>query len=78
MSRIKTVLTSSAILLGSSAALLTGGIAKAEPAPLPVPTPNVPGINIIQGLMDPAKSGASAEGKIYQMSSSHHRHEYPG
>ncbi|HNM85973.1 MAG TPA: hypothetical protein PKI77_15790, partial [Mycobacterium sp.] len=55
MSRIKTVLTSSAILLGSSAALLTGGIAKAEPAPFPVPTPNVPGLSMIQGLMDPAK-----------------------
>lgn len=55
MSRIKTVLTGSAILVGSSAALLTGGIAKAEPAPLPVPMPAVPGISMLQGLMDPGK-----------------------
>ena len=55
MSRIKTVLTGSAILVGSSAALLTGGIAKADPAPLPVPMPAVPGLSMIQGLMDPGK-----------------------
>lgn len=55
MSRIRTVFTSSAILLGSSAALLMGGIAKADPAPFPAPAPSVPGINMIQSLMDPGK-----------------------
>ena len=55
MSRIKTVLTGSAILVGSSAALLTGGIAKADTAPLPVPMPAVPGISMLQDLMNPGK-----------------------
>ncbi len=54
MSRTKSLFSATAIVVGSSAALLTGGIAKAEPA-LP-PSPTIPGINIMEQLMDPAKA----------------------
>ncbi len=53
MSRIRNVLTSTAILVGSSAALLTGGIAKADPVPIPPP---IPGLAAIQDLFNPAKA----------------------
>lgn len=46
MSRIRSLFTGTAIVAGASAALLTGGIAKAEPAPAP-PAP-VPGMDMIQ------------------------------
>ena len=51
MSRIRSVFTTGAILVGSSVALLTGGIAKADPvvAP-PVPAPAVPGMDMITQL----------------------------
>ena len=49
MSRLRTALTTTAILAGSSAALLTGGIANAEPAPAPV-VPQIPGLSVIQSL----------------------------
>ena len=54
MSRFRNVFTTTAILVGSSAALLTGGIAKADPAPVPLPP--IPGLSMIQGLLDPAKA----------------------
>lgn len=54
MSRTKSLLTASAIVVGSSAAMLTGGIAKADPAP--APSPALPGINIMEQLIDPAKA----------------------
>ncbi|CAN5358268.1 hypothetical protein BH09ACT7_BH09ACT7_48240 [soil metagenome] len=54
MSRTKNLFTASAIVVGSSAALLTGGIAKAEPAP--PPNPIMPGINMMEQLIDPAKA----------------------
>ena len=54
MSRFRNVFTTTAILVGSSAALLTGGIAKADPAPVPLPP--IPGLSVIQGLLDPAKA----------------------
>jgi hypothetical protein len=54
MSRFRNVFTTTAILVGSSAALLTGGIAKADPAPVPLPP--VPGLSMIQGLLDPANA----------------------
>ena len=55
MSRFRAALTGSAIVLGSSAVLLTGGIAKADPVVAPAPVPGIPGMNMIQGLMDPSK-----------------------
>src|ERR1700757_1723827 len=42
MPTIWTYLRATAIVVGSSAALLTGGIAHADPAPAPVPVPNIP------------------------------------
>jgi hypothetical protein len=54
MSRIRSVFTATAILAGSSAALLTGGIAKADNAPPPAPA--VPGLNMIQNLLNPANA----------------------
>src|ERR1700712_2450607 len=54
MSRTKSLLTASAIVVGSSAAMLTGGIAKADP--VPAPSPALPGINIMEQLIDPAKA----------------------
>jgi hypothetical protein len=54
MSRTKNLFTASAIVVGSSAALLTGGIAKADPAP--PPNPIMPGINMMEQLIDPAKA----------------------
>ena len=54
MSRIRSVLSTTAILMGSSAALLTGGIAKADTAPAPAPA--VPGLSMIQDLVNPAKA----------------------
>ena len=56
MSRIKSVLSTTAVLVGSGMALLTGGIAKAEPAPPAVPVPSVPGLSMIQQFIDPAKA----------------------
>lgn len=54
MSAIRSVLTTGAILVGSSLALLTGGIAKAEPAPIPAPVPEIPGLSMIQQIVNPA------------------------
>lgn len=54
MSRTKSLFTATAIVVGSSAAMLTGGIAKADPAP--APSPAIPGINIMEQLIDPAKA----------------------
>jgi hypothetical protein len=54
MSRTKSLLTATAIVVGSSAAMLTGGIAKADP--VPAPSPVLPGINIMEQLIDPAKA----------------------
>src|SRR6201999_1492262 len=42
MPTIWTYLRATAVVVGSSAALLTGGIAHADPAPAPVPVPNIP------------------------------------
>src|ERR1700761_1872405 len=42
MPTIWTYLRATAVVVGSSAALLTGGIAHADPAPAPVPLPNIP------------------------------------
>jgi hypothetical protein len=42
MPTIWTYLRATAVLVGSSAALLTGGIAHADPAPAPAPIPNIP------------------------------------
>jgi hypothetical protein len=54
MSRTKSLFSATAIVMGASAALLTGGIAKADPAP--APSPIGPGLNMFQQLMDPAKA----------------------
>jgi hypothetical protein len=54
MSRTKSLLTATAIVVGSSAAMLTGGIAKADP--VPAPSPAIPGLNIMEQLIDPAKA----------------------
>src|ERR1700751_2993021 len=42
MPTIWTYLRATAVVVGSSAALLTGGIAHADPAPAPMPVPNIP------------------------------------
>ncbi len=42
MPTIWTYLRATAVVVGSSAALLTGGIAHADPAPAPAPVPNIP------------------------------------
>src|ERR1700747_334344 len=42
MPTIWTYLRATAVVVGSSAALLTGGIAHADPAPVPAPVPNIP------------------------------------
>ncbi|MEK1287066.1 hypothetical protein OSJ13_22150, partial [Mycobacterium ulcerans] len=42
MPTIWTYVRAAAVLVGSSAALLTGGIAHADPAPAPAPAPNIP------------------------------------
>ena len=42
MPTIWTYLRATAVVVGSSAALLTGGIAHADPAPAPLPVPNIP------------------------------------
>ena len=42
MPTIWTYLRAAAVVVGSSAALLTGGIAHADPAPAPAPLPNIP------------------------------------
>ena len=55
MSRFRSLFSTAAVIVGSGAALLTGGIAKAEPAP-PVPAPSVPGLSMIQQFMDPSKA----------------------
>jgi hypothetical protein len=54
MSRTKNLFTASAIVVGSSAALLTGGVAHADP--VPPPNPIMPGINMMEQLIDPAKA----------------------
>ena len=56
----KSVFSAGAILVGSGVALLTGGIAKAEPA-LPVPSPNVPGIAVVEQLADPVKAAQTLQ-----------------
>ena len=50
MSRIRSLFAGAAIVAGSSAALLTGGIANAEPAPPPPApaAPAVPGMDMLQ------------------------------
>src|ERR1700758_5782556 len=42
MPTIWTYLRATAVVVGSSAALLTGGIAHADPAPAPGPLPDIP------------------------------------
>ncbi|TVS88668.1 hypothetical protein FPZ47_13500, partial [Mycobacterium helveticum] len=42
MPTIWTYLRATAVVVGSSAALLTGGIAHADPVPAPAPMPNIP------------------------------------
>jgi hypothetical protein len=54
MSRIRNALTTTAILVGSSAALLTGGIARADTAPAPPPA--IPGLNMFENLINPANA----------------------
>jgi hypothetical protein len=54
MSRTKSLFSATAIVMGASAALLTGGIAKADP--VPAPSPIGPGLNMVQQLMDPSKA----------------------
>src|SRR5246127_329078 len=44
MPTIWTYLRATAVVVGSSAALLTGGIAHADPAPIPDPVPNIQSI----------------------------------
>ncbi|CAJ1498169.1 hypothetical protein [[Mycobacterium] burgundiense] len=58
MSGIRSALSTTAIVVGAGAALLTGGIAKADPvAPAPpVPAPNVPGLSMVEQFVDPAKA----------------------
>lgn len=56
MSGIRSVLSSTAIVVGAGAALLTGGIAKADPAAPSVPTPNVPGLAVVEQFADPSKA----------------------
>jgi hypothetical protein len=60
MSRIRNALATGAILLGSSAALLTGGIAKADPlpapAPVPAPAPAAQGLGALTQLINPANA----------------------
>ncbi|CAJ1580600.1 hypothetical protein [[Mycobacterium] wendilense] len=56
MSGIRSALSTTAIVVGAGAAMLTGGIAKADPAAPapPVPAPNVPGLNVVEQIVDPA------------------------
>jgi hypothetical protein len=54
MSRIRNAFTTTAILVGSSAALLTGGIARADTAPAPPPA--IPGLNMFENLINPANA----------------------
>jgi hypothetical protein len=54
MSGIRSALSTTAIIAGGGLALLTGGIAKADPVAPPVPVPNVPGVNVVEQLMDPS------------------------
>lgn len=60
MSRTTSLFAGSALLAGVSAALLTGGIASADPAPAPAPAiPDmsaVPGAAMFQQFLDPAKA----------------------
>lgn len=53
MSRTKTLFAGSAMLAGVSAALLTGGIAKADTAPAPAPVPGLPGIGMFEQFLNP-------------------------
>jgi hypothetical protein len=55
MSSTRKLFATAAVLLGSSAAMLMGGIARAEPAPAPNPGLPVPGLNnLVTQLMNPA------------------------
>ena len=58
MSGIRSALTTTAIVVGAGAAMLTGGIAKADPAvpAPPVPAPSVPGLSMVEQFVDPAKA----------------------
>lgn len=56
MTGIRSVLSTTAIIAGGGLALLTGGIAKADPAAPTIPMPNVPGMNVVEQLVDPAKA----------------------
>ena len=52
MPTIWTYLRATAVVVGSSAALLTGGIAHADPAPAPAPAPDISSVaNIPQQLI---------------------------
>jgi len=58
MSRIRSALAAGAILFGSSAALLTAGVASADPlpAPAPAPAPEVPGLSMLTQFINPANA----------------------
>ncbi|OBF14485.1 hypothetical protein [Mycobacterium sp. ACS4331] len=56
MSGIRSVLSTSAIIAGGGLALLTGGIAKADPAAPAVPAPSVPGLSVVEQFVDPSKA----------------------
>ncbi|BBZ32243.1 hypothetical protein AWB99_22440 [Mycolicibacterium confluentis] len=50
------MLSTSAIIAGGGLALLTGGIAKADPAAPAVPAPSVPGLSVVEQFVDPSKA----------------------
>ena len=63
MSSTRTMITRAAVAVGSSAALLLGGVtgvANAEPAPLPIDGLQAPGLSAVQGI-GPAIQQAAAD-----------------
>ena len=63
MSSTRTMITKAAVAVGSSAALLLGGVtgvANAEPAPLPIDDLQAPGLPAVQGI-GPAIQQAAAD-----------------
>ncbi|HSA40389.1 MAG TPA: hypothetical protein P5061_07135, partial [Mycobacterium sp.] len=62
MSRTRNLLATTTLALGSSAMLVTAGVAHADPAPLPISSEQAPGLPAIQNLSPIIQQAAADPG----------------